>query len=306
MKKKLNMIEKITLVFAVISIGGFICTSVVFELLRRRVVSGIDIPAFLDKISLPAFFAYALFFIFHLLAILTVILQLKFFKMESFFRSFVFFASTMSLLMLFGDYALLSDISKEYMFGFPREFYILFLSQGLHIVFSVSLLALILRSAKPGAHIEEGKEGKIPGEEQIVLKDEATFINSQYVGILTGVSGIIVVSVAAIYTELWVLWKGIIVISIIMAVPYAAIVLYWLILKSREKLTEWYDEKQFQDLAKSGIIALVVSMITLAILYGFQYAFKNPDLASLIWFPLYFFLVLLLFSATTLFFNKRG
>ncbi len=148
-------------------------------------------------------------------------------------------------------------------------------------------------------------------DQEIVVKDDSIFINAQYIGILSGISGLVLITVfsllySTVYTlPLWALKGGIAVLCFIAVVPYSLIVLYWLVLKAREKPGEWYDEKQFKDLSKSSLITLVVSIVFLLILFILQYALKNVLVLNMVWFPLYFFFVLFLFSAMTLFFNKQ-
>ncbi|MCL5772732.1 MAG: hypothetical protein M1479_10775, partial [Actinobacteria bacterium] len=84
-----------------------------------------------------------------------------------------------------------------------------------------------------------------------------------------------------------------------------AIVVYWLILKIRERITEWYDEKQFEDVTKASFISFLVSIVILAVFFLIQNLVKGFDLMHVIWFPLYFFVALLVFSATILYLNKK-
>jgi len=298
MKKTIRFIEKITIALAAITICGFIYNNIVFEMLRRSIAAGVYFPGYLDGFALYSAILYIISFIFHLSSITLIVLQLKFFKRESILRSFLFFASIISSLMLFGDFALLSDISKEYVFGFPDEFYVLYLSQVFHFIFYACLLAMLTKTAKLY---------RKPDTEEVVIIDEAIFNNTHYVGILTGISGIIAVAALAAYSELWALRMGIVAISIIMAIPYAAMALYWLIIKLREKTgSHWYDEKQYQDLSRSGLITLGISILLLGTSYGMQFAKINTEMLSLIWFPVFFFFILLLFSGLTLFFNKKA
>jgi hypothetical protein len=261
-----------------------------------------DVEKLVNTFSIPVALTYILFGFFHLSAILTLILQMNFFKRDNFLRSFLFFNGITSLLMLFWDTSLINDIVKEYVFGFPSEFYVLYLSQAVHFLFCILMVVLLLWT---------GKSVK-KREKEIVLKDDSIFINAQYIGILSGISGLVLITIfsalySTIYTlPLWALKAGISVICFIAVVPYFLIVLYWIILKLREKPIEWYDEKQFKDLAKSSLVTLIVSVVFLLIIFILQSAFGNILILSLIWFPLYFFFILLLFSAMTLFFNKQG
>jgi len=260
-----------------------------------------DVESFITMFSIPVAVVYIIFGFFHLAAILTLILELKFFKRDNFLRAFLFFTSIVSLLMLLGDFALLSDISKEYVFGLPGEFNILFFSQALHLVFYFLMIVLLIFSRKSAGRKSE----------EIVLKDDSIFINAQYIGILSGISGLVLITIFSTFflrfydLPVWAIKSGIVMSSLIAVIPYILIVFYWLIIKLREKTGEWYDEKQYQDITRSSLVALMMSIILLLIVFIIQYIFGDFELLNFIWFPLYLFMTLLLFSSTTLFFNKR-
>ena len=308
MKKLLRISNNTTLILCSVSIAGLIFTNTFFTMLWHKIITMGDVERLLDSFSVPVGLVYILFGIFHLSAILTLILQLYFFKRDNFLRAFLFFTGITSLLMLFGDFALANDISKEYTFGFPSEFYVLFFSQAIHFIFYILIIILMVMTRK------EVKER----DEEIVLKDDSIFINAQYIGILSGISGLVLISVFSAYylsvtcyfsdspLPLWALKAGIAATSLIAVIPYLLIIIYWLILKLRERISEWYDEKQYQDLAKSSLVSLISSVVLLLILFIIQYIFKDLNILGFIWFPIYFFFTLLLFSSTTLFFNKQG
>ena len=301
MKRLMRVSNNTALVLCLVSIAGLIFTNTFYILLRDMITSMGDVESFMSRFSIPVAAVYIVFGFFHLAAILTLVLELKFFKRDNFLRAFLFFNGTVSLLMLFGDFALMSDISKEYVFGLPGEFNILFFSQVLHLIFYILMIVLLTSSRKSA-----GKKG-----EEIVLKDDSIFINTQYIGILSGISGLALVTIfSTLYVgvydlPVWAIKAGIVMSSLMAVIPYVLIAIYWLILKLREKTGEWYDEKQYQDITRSSLVALLMSILFLLIVFIIQYIFGDFELLNFIWFPLYFFFILLLFSSTTLFFNKR-
>ena len=301
MKKLIKISSNTTLVLCSISIVGLIFTNTFFLMLRDTITKTGDVEGMLVRFSIPVVLMYLIFGFFHLSAIMTIILQLNLFKRDNFLRAFLFFISIISLLMLFGDYALMSDISKEYVFGLPGEFNILFLSQALHLIFYVLMLVLVLLTRR-AAEI---------GEKELVMRDEAIFINAQYIGILSGISGLCLVTIFSLLyltlypLPLWALKAGIIMTSIIAVIPYILILIYWLVKKIRERLSEWYDEKQYQDLTRSSLVTLITSILFLLLIFILQYIFSDFELLNFIWFPIFFFFTLLIFSITTLFLNKR-
>ncbi len=302
MKKILRISNITTLALCFISIIGFIYVNIFFVRLRATIIDLGDVEGLMNVYSIPVAVWYMIFAFSGLLSMFALILQLNFFKRDNFLRSFLFFTGIISFLMLFGDWALTSDISKEYVFGLPDEFVILFISQALHFIFHILMVALLISSWR-SAYGE--------GEEK-VLRDDSIFINAQYIGILSGVSGLVLIIIFSIlYSNVypipsWAIDAGIVAISLIAVIPYILIVLYWLIVKIRERTGEWYDEKQYQDITRASLITLVLSVIITAGIFFTQLFMDIFDFFNEIWFPFYVFLVLMLFSSCILCFNKRA
>ncbi|MDD5658960.1 MAG: hypothetical protein PHR39_02980 [Actinomycetota bacterium] len=300
MKKLINISENTTLALCLISLCGLVFNIVFYVILRITIINNEDIMIVADKIEVFLAIVFIIFFIFHISAIFSIILQLKFFKRESILRSFSFFVSVISLLMIFGDFALLSDISKEYIGGIKTgiagEFLILYLSQGLHLLFLVLVIVLTILTKR---RIYK------KAMEEIVIKDESIFINANYIGVLCSVSGLGLLILLSIYSPLWAIKKGIIAITLMIMLPYIAIAVYWAAVKFKEKAGEWYDEKQYQDLAKASLTTWIVSVILLAVIFAFQYWYSKATILNVIWFPLYLFFSLLIFSSSILYLSKK-
>jgi hypothetical protein len=204
-------------------------------------------------------------------------------------------------LMVFGDFALIGDIVKEYNAGLPgieSEFAVLYLSQLLHLLFYCLVIIFTIMN---------NRIKKLPAryDAEVPVKYEAIFINAQYIGIFTGLLGLAILIALSIFSPLWAIKKGIVTVCAVLVIPYASIVAYWLVMKIRERVTEWYDEKQFQDVTKAGLISFISSIVILAILFVIQNILIKFPLLNLIWFPLYFFIALLIFSGTIIYMNKR-
>ena len=148
MKRLMRVSNNTALVLCSISIAGLIFTNTFYILLRNMIINMGDIESFINRFSIPVAITYIIFGFFHITAVLNLILELNFFKRDNFLRAFLFFTGIVSLLMLFGDFALMSDISKEYVFGLPGEFNILFFSQVLHLVFYILMVILLISSRK--------------------------------------------------------------------------------------------------------------------------------------------------------------
>jgi len=302
MKKLLVLSEKATLSFSAISILAFIYNLILYVRIEIGTINLGSINTFISKTEVYAGISVILIIIFHLSAILTITLKLKAVERESILLSFIFFISIISLIMIFGDFALISDIVKEYNAGLPgieSEFIILYFSQFLHLLLYCLITIFIIWNNKV-------KKRTNQFDAETPLKDEVIFINTQYIGIFTGIFGLSIMIALSASTPLWAIKKGIVIVCALLIIPYAAIAIYWLVIKIREKITEWYDEKQFQDVTKASLISFLSSVVILAIFFVLQNAFSKFLLLNVIWFPLYFFIALLIFSGTLLYFSKKA
>ncbi len=293
--KKFMIIKNITILLSIISFLCLIMNMVFYELIRKAIITGTGVERSFINAQYFVAAAFMILFLFHLAAIIMILLDLSFFKKESIIKSFIFFVSIISFLMVFGDFALLGDISKEYIFGLPDEFIVLYVSQGLHFLFVILIFLLIGIINK-----KRGLAGK-----EVVVKDESVFINAQYIGLISGISGILFLISCIIFLPLWAFQKGLGVVFLAI-IPYIIIIIYWLAMKSREKIREWYDEKQFHDLTRAALIALVFSILFNTIIFILDRTVSNTDIIKIIWFPLYIYLAVITFSSSMLGFNRSG
>ncbi len=302
MKKLKGFNEKITLGFLILSIPAFIYNLILYIRIEIKTVDFELINALVSKTETFAGLSFILMVFFHFAAIFTIILKLKTAARESIFFAFTFFISILSLLMIFGDFTLIGDVVKEYYAGLPgieSEFAILYLSQLLHLIFYILFIIFIIKN-----NLLKRQTGQNNGD--VAAKDEAVFINAQYIGIFTGTMGLFILIALSVFSPLWAIKKGIVALCAILVIPYAAIVIYWLVIKIRERVTEWYDEKQFQDVTKAGLVSFVSSIIILASFFILQNTLTKFPLLLVIWFPLYFFMALLIFSGYILYLSKRA
>jgi hypothetical protein len=302
MHNAIGISRKTTAALLGVSAAGFIFNSIIYIMLHQKISLGQDITAFTDRVSVYVGISTILLLLFHFAAIATTLLTLRVAKKDSVLQSFIFFLSIISTVMIAGDFALCSDIVKEYgaglIEGIFSEVVILYFSQLLHLLFYAFAIVLILITSR--------KTLPDNGAKNLALKDEAIFLDVQYVGIFTSIMGLAILVALSLFTPLWAIKKGIITLCIVLLLPYAMIVAYWILLKIREKITEWYDEKQFQDVTRASFISLIASMLILAVFFLIQNLYTRFALMNVIWFPLYFFMTLLVFSSIVLYLNKKA
>lgn len=298
MKKTIGALGWPVFIMAILSLGGLIYNFIFYERLRPLILGFGDISPILDNMQIPAAGSFIFIFIFHITALAYVFIQMMYFKRESLLLAAVFFLAIMSALMMLGDFALLGDMGKEHAAGLDTsgEWPVLYLSQALHLLFVILLIVLISATSKKLKR----------DQDDIVLRDEAIFINAQYIGLLCGLSGMGSFAVLSVLTPLWALRKGIFPVSLISIFPYMIIVIYWLAIKAKERSGSWYDEKQFRDMTRGSLFTLVASIIAMTIVFMAQYFSQVFEYITIIWWPFYVFLVLLLFSASILYYSKRA
>ncbi|MGM0366891.1 MAG: hypothetical protein ACQEP5_10230 [Actinomycetota bacterium] len=299
MEKIIKTSNKLALVFLFISLAGFIYNFIFYEKVRPGILMFEDVSHIIGRMEVYMGISFILIFFFHLIAIFAVTAQLRFFKQESIFRSTLFFVAVMSMLLVLADFALLSDIGKEYRAGLQTqgEWQILYASQIFHWAFMILMLVSIFLTSR---------RLKSTARKEAVLRDESIFINAQYIGIFCGISGLAIFLLLSVFLPLWALRKGIFTVSLVMVLPYLLIVAYWLVLRLKDKIGEWYDEKQYQDISRAGLTTLILSIFVMLVIFLVQFSNKNTDFIAITWFPFYLFIVLLIFSVSTLYYIKRS
>jgi hypothetical protein len=131
-------------------------------------------------------------------------------------------------------------------------------------------------------------------------KGASVFTLAQYMGIVSGLLGLLLtfglIGRQVPIGRLWIYAPF----YLLFLVPYAATVLFWLALKRREAVSDWYDEKQWKDVSLAALTTLALSLPALTLFLLVR------DAVGVYWYPYYLFVVLTLFSGSTLFFYRRA
>lgn len=254
----------------------------------------------LEFLSQFVWLSYLYMFCFHLLAAGTLVLQMRFVQKIHVPGLIAIAIGVFSFLGVFSEWAVFGDIGKEYQHGMDTsgEWAILFVILGIQLVF------VLLVTGVSGAAVKYLR--KAAGETSLPARDEVVFVLAQYVGIICGFCGLAWVAMAMVIGTIT--WYSIYhtISTILILMPYGLIVAYWIILKLRDGFTDWYDEKQWQDVTKAGFFTLLILIPSLLVFWiifslsGEQY----PD--SYLWYPFVLFLMLLLFSLFTLVNYRRN
>jgi hypothetical protein len=196
-----------------------------------------------------------------------------------------------SLFAIAAEKVMYDEIGRELTseFPLPGEASLLYACLGVNTLFSVFMIVAAFRTELRASSAVE----------QSTPKDERVFTLAQVLGIVSGVMGLLLTAI--LLARRWPserLWIFIPFYALFM-IPYGLAVLYWFSIKRKERMSDWYDEKQVRDMMKASLGTLILSIPGMAFLaLGF-----GP--VGFYWFPYYLFLVLTLFSTGTLYCFKR-
>jgi len=298
MAKRIKISGLLALISGLVSFAWLIYNYFAFEFIRPRTLKFAELgPG--EVLALFIWIGFLIAFLFHLIALFTIIFQFQYFKKVNFFRILTLLTGVISFILLINDWGVLGDIGKEYQLNISTagEWKVLYYSLLPHGLFHLLMFGLLYQLFRDLPHQ--------PATEP-VLKDEIIFIIAQYVGILCGLIGmgftvlIFIKNVPVTLLKLLIPFYGSFIIF-----PYGLIAFYWLLIKRTEKPRDWYDEKQWQDVTKAALTTLILSIPGMSLIFFLNYlALHGP--ASIMWFPFYLFLVLFLFSSSTLYFSKKS
>jgi hypothetical protein len=133
------------------------------------------------------------------------------------------------------------------------------------------------------------------------------FTVAQYVGLVCGFIGLVWTVFGLIISQrLNVSYYHMLSSCVLIVLPYGLVVLYWLLLKSNEKIGDWYDEKQSRDVYRAGFITLVITIPAMLVLFLLLHNEALFIRGHYFWFPFLIFFSLLMFSFLTLMYYRSA
>jgi len=278
--KKHNTFSLITLVLGIVSLLWLF-----YDL--YEITHNIEKVLYVNESGYIIGIGYIFILLFHVFSIIYVLKQFRRYKKFNWLRIIVMIFGVFSLFAIAVEKVMYDEIAREIMFGSAGgEIFILCCAIVLNILFTFTMLVLILKTF--AAEYKDTDN-----------VDEIIFTVAQYMGIVSGIVGLLLTLSLAhrqmaahrvyVYVPFYLLFL----------IPYGLSVGYWLSFKLKEKISNWYDEKQLRDLMRSALTTLILSIPAMLIPLSFERA------VAFYFFPYYFFLVLLLFSASTLYYFKQ-
>jgi hypothetical protein len=297
MKRGFLIANGFAFLFALISIGWIISEFIIFGILHPKTRSFELLTA--RDVSLGNFvwFGLLVFLLSHIICFIAIATQVRYFRKPSALGVISFISSIFSCVMLLADWACIHDIFDEYTKHGQAEgeWSVLY---RIGVIRGVLLLIIIANLIQ--AFI---RRQKIRTDETAV-KDEVVFTLVHSVGIFCGIIGLFFANLAFVTPIVHpLLYFTFPILFVLTLIPYGLLAGYWLVIKLKEIPADWYDEKQFQDISKAGLLSTVATVPFLAVIYILNYnAPKGP--IEILWFPFYLYFVMLVFSLTSLYFNR--
>jgi hypothetical protein len=288
-----RLLKNIGVALGFLSLVFFVFDFFVFSRLRPKMINFEALSGFEESLMNWVGVGLLLFLAFCLLSLLQIASYLKKAKKITFLPLLLIVGGVLSLVFIFSDVALLSDIGKQYKYSLSQpEWLILYPIMAFQFMMAIVFLYLHLSGFLKWKQLKH------------VVRDSNIFLIVQYVGIICGLMGLVSSSLGFFFSRAWNLDLHVTISSIVLLIPYVLVVSYWLITKLQEKDRQWYDEKQLQDVGRSAFLTLILSIVFMTGLFIANYQ-NLGGVISIIWLPLYLFSVLLLFSLGNLYFNGR-
>ena len=287
-----------TLALGVLSFCGMICRIFAYAYFRPRTVNYVEPGQHDELLSILIAVSLLAMFAFHIAALLTTVYHSQIFPDRKQLRKWTLVCGTISFMSIFVTIGCLSDIGKEAAMGWEvtGEWTIVYLA----LIPQALIHVLILMTVVPG--LRSLGEGHRPAPN---ARDETVFYAVHYTGLLCGAIGLGLTSLKyAIQTSVSNLRNLVIYWDSFIIAPYLLIAAYWLFIKRKEKVGEWYDEKQSSDIGKAGFRTLVATMPFMAAVYAVTFAAPGKAM-SVLWFPFILHFVLVSFSGMTLYLKER-
>lgn len=294
MKTNKQTLRSLNRFFGILSIVIFIYSLSVLFWLKPKMINFEPLTNIQDMLLTGVGFGLLVIMSFYLLSLWHFIRYIRHAEGIKPFPLFLFISGVLSLLFVFSDIALLSDIHKQFRHGLSQPEWMLVLPM-LFFQFAIAILFVYLHFTH---HYSEKADDQ-------VARDINIFLIVQYVGVICGLMGLALACLGFVFSSGWSLTTHGILGGIVLLFPYTLVLLYWLVTKLGEKDRQWFDEKQRLDVGKSALLTLFIN--TMLLLTLFLIHIKNlGGIISVLWLPIYLFATIFLFSLGNLYFSSKA
>ncbi len=289
-----KFLKWISIVLGTAALGFFIFDFVLFERMRPRMVAFEPITADEELLFILTGIGLLLFMGFCLASLLRTMNYIRRLNKVNLIYIILVICGVVSVLFIFGDMALLSDIGKQHSYGMDQpEWFVLYPVMGFQVL--TTLLFLYF-------HLYQFPQQELAKE---IAFDNNIFMTVQFIGLLCGFIGLTTNLLGYLFPNAWSLKNHTTSGLITLLLPYGISVGYWVFNKIFGKERKFYDEKQSQDIGKSAFITLIASAVFMVGIFILN--FNNLDgVTSILWLPLYLYSILMMFSLGNIYFGWKG
>ena len=278
----------------VVSLAGLVFDFILFANIKEKMVNLLPLTQLESNLVTVAGFSFLVILGFLALTLFQIITTIRHSETLSFFLVAVFVVGMVAALMVFSDIALLMDIAKQHKYGLDQpEWTLLY---PILIAQSIVILGFFF------LHLAGNFNRK---QEQPIAVDNNVFSIVQFTGLLCALMGLAFATLGFIFQRGWSLKMHTILTNVVLLFPYGLAILYWFLVKVKEKGQPLYDEKQSQDVGKSAFLTLITVSAEMILIYAVS-LYHLDGVLSYQWLPLYLFSAILVFSVGNLYFNSKG
>lgn len=291
MQKQLKFRGIVICILGFIAVGWMVYNAFAYEYIRHQ-------SPLSERLGMYVALGFLIAFLFHLVALVTIFWFFHSVKKITAFSLITLISGIISFITLIGEWAALNDIGDCLQTGMActSEWTLLYLAFLPHGIFYILLICLTLRT------LRQFPKGARP---DVVFKDETIFDIVHIVGICCGLIGLGFTSMIFLlkvkpHILKWIVFPY----CSFILFPYGLILFYWLVMKRKDKRSEWYDEKQWQDIHKAGNTTMLISIPLMSLMFMLNYVITDSP-GMVLWFPYYLFLILMGFSSATLYYSRK-
>ena len=293
MKENSIKLRKLSIIFGFFAVTLFLFNFFVLFRLKPKLMNFEELTGLENGFLTAVGFGLLSILFFYLLSLWYFVSHIRNSEQIKPLPLFLVICGVLSLIFIFSDIALLSDIHKQYRFGLSQPEWSLVLPIMI-VQFIITIIFLYIHTTNRLA----------VNREDHPKRDINIFLIVQYVGVISGVMGLALASLGFLYTSGWNITIHGILGGIVLLFPYALVVLYWLVTKFQEKDRQWLDEKQSIDIGKSALATLSINIILMLFLFIASLN-KLDGIVQGIWMPIYLFSTILIFSIGNLYFSNK-
>lgn len=289
--KKFN---RFIMIMSVILLTALVCNIVMILDMKAAIKTSQSIQEWLGMAVAGIIIAAGLF---HLIGLINLFVQMKKANNDRMIRAAAFVTGIFSLFLLTVDVIMMRDIGNEYAAGhnISGEWNIIFAGHGIHILFALLMLTNCISVNK-----------RMNGRPISALKDEVFFLTVHQIGMISAIYGFICLILVSCFGIPEQFQDGLLfMFCIVILIPYAISVIYWFLTKRKQKIVDWYDEKQFADICRGALGTLVLTTLATIVFY-ILVSCGSIAIKTTAWFPSMIFITLLVFSCSSLYLSKKG